>query len=267
MRILILGASGFIGSHLTQYAVARGHEVIALCRSEQIQGFTGPVLVWALGQPIPQQALAGVDCAIHLVHDFKGQAGARLTLEATLSCAAQLHAAGIARQLFFSSYSAGVHAASIYGRTKFAIEQVLAKYPEIVIVRPGLVLGKGGLYGRIEQWSRRLPLIPLPDGGHGKVPVVTIENLSRETLKLATDDTAPAEANLFEPHLRSLRQLVLQAAKASGKRPWILPVPAVLVIAGLRLAAWLRLPLPVNADNLIGFLANQQAQHISTMQK
>jgi|SRR5690625_1162963 len=267
MRILILGASGFIGAHLTQYAFARGHEVIALCRSGKIEGPVSSVMMWKLGQPIPQQILAEIDCAIHLAHDFNGQAGARLTFEGTLSCAAQLHAAGIARQLFFSSYSAGAHAASIYGRSKFAIEQELAKYPEIVIVRPGLVLGEGGLYGRIEKWSRRLPLIPLPDGGHGKVPVVTIEALSRETLRLVTDHAVPAEANLFEPRLQSLRSLVQKAAKASGKHPWILPVPAMAVIAGLRLAAWLRLPLPVNADNLIGFLANQQAQHISTMQE
>lgn len=267
MRILILGAAGFIGSHLVRQTAAQGHEVVALCRSGRVDGFAGRTLTWALGQPIPAAALDNVDCTVHLAHDFGGEAGARLTQEATLACIAQLRAAGVRRQLFFSSYSAGPHAASIYGRTKFAIEQRLAECADVVIVRPGLVLGDGGLYGRIRKWARRLPLMPLPDGGRGLVPVVTVERLCRETLELTSAAVPPREANLFEPCLRSLRQLVLDAAAEIGRHPWVLPVPAVLVIAGLRLAALLHLSLPVNADNLSGFLANQQAQHISTMQE
>lgn len=268
MRILILGASGFIGTHLAYEATAKGHKVLALCRSGQVDGLDNrQVFSWQLGQDIPLTALENIDCAIHLAHDFSGQKGACLTQEATLACVAQLQAAKVGRQLFFSSYSAGAHAVSLYGRTKFAIEHALSRYIDIVIVRPGLVLGRGGVYGRIRKWSQRLPLIPLPDGGHAQVPVVTIERLGLETLKLIEIETPPTEANLFEPDFQSLRQLVLSAAREAGKKPWILPLPSRLMMAGLRVVSWLRVPLPVNADNLTGFLANQQAEHISTMQE
>jgi uncharacterized protein YbjT (DUF2867 family) len=264
MRILILGAAGFIGANLARAARTRGVEVVALCRSGQMADFDGSCHTWAFGQTIPARALDGVNVVFHLAHDFQGVEGADLTRRATLACIEQARAAGIPRQFFFSSYSAGPHATSLYGRTKFAIEQALAGAMDVTIVRPGLVLGNGGIYGRIRHWARRLPILPLPDGGAGVVPVIEIGRLCHGCLDWAARVEAPIELNLFEARLKSLRQLVLDAAAEVGRAPLILPVPARLVSFGLRLAGWLRLPMPVNVDNLEGFLANQSAGHRAT---
>jgi uncharacterized protein YbjT (DUF2867 family) len=220
---------------------------------------------WALGQAVPQLACAGVDCAIHLAHDFDGTKGAQRTLESTAAIAAQLKAAGVPRQLFFSSYSSGEHASSTYGRTKFAIEKAIEHIPGVVIVRPGLVLGNGGLYGRIRKWARVLPIVPLPDGGRGAVPVIDIEKLCDLSLNLALSSVEPTHANLFEVELKSLRQLVLEAAAQCQRKPWILPIPARWLTGLLVLAARLHIRLPVNADNLAGFMSNQSASHTSTL--
>jgi uncharacterized protein YbjT (DUF2867 family) len=265
VRILVLGSTGFIGSHLVCAAVARNMNVVTLSRRgggslSAVQGYP-----WTLGQAVPQAACAGVYCAIHLAHDFDGAQGAQLTLESTAAIAAQLQAAGVRRQLFFSSYSSGEHASSIYGRTKFAIEKAIEHIPGVVIVRPGLVLGNGGLYGRIRKWARVLPIVPLPDGGSGTVPVIDIEKLCDLSLNLALSSAAPTEANLFEVELKSLRQLVLEAVAECQRKPWILPIPARWLIALLLLAAKLRIRLPVNADNLAGFMSNQSATHTSTL--
>ena len=209
--------------------------------------------------------LKDADCVLHLAHDFDGEAGARLTRESTLACIKEIRAAGVPRQIFFSSYSAGHHSKSLYGQTKFAIEQGVADWNDVIIVRPGLVLGSGGIYGRIHSWARRLPVIPLPGGGRGRVPVISVARLCRETLAIAQLTKPSAEWNLFEPRPLSLRELVLDAAAQAGRRPRILPVPSSVVIAGLRIASAFRLRLPVNADNLAGFLANQDAKHISSL--
>jgi uncharacterized protein YbjT (DUF2867 family) len=265
MRILIFGASGFIGSYLARYAATKEHEVVALSRSGSISGFTGKRLKWAFGAPLDTPAIEGTNCAIHLAHDFNGAEGAQLTIEQTLSNVSRLREAGVRRQIFFSSYSAGVHSTSLYGRTKFAIENCLSGVDGIVIVRPGLVLGNGGVYGRIRKWARRLPIIPLPDGGYGQVPIIGLEHLCQETLDIAEAFAPDRECNLFESDTRSLRQLVLDAAAEKGNKPWILPLPSLLIVRILRIATALRLPLPVNADNLEGFIANQAANHISTL--
>jgi uncharacterized protein YbjT (DUF2867 family) len=265
MRILIFGASGFIGANLARYAASKKHEVVTLSRSGSIEGFTGECMKWTFGAPLDMTAIEGISCAVHLAHDFDGAEGAQLTLEETLFNVKRLRAAGVRRQIFFSSYSAGVHASSLYGRTKFAIENGLVGGDGIVIVRPGLVLGDGGVYGRIRKWARLLPVIPLPDGGYGQVPVIGVEHLCRETLDIAEAFAPDRECNLFERETRSLRQLVLDAAAENGNKPWILPLPASLIVRSLRVATVLRLPLPINADNLEGFIANQVANHISTL--
>lgn len=267
MRLLIIGATGFIGTHLVRAAAAQKMEVVTLSRSGVLSEGAAQAFAWSFGQPVPESACQGVSCAIYLAHDFDGEAGARLTIESTLTIASQLQAAGILRQMFFSSYSAGEHASSLYGQTKFALEQALVAQAGLIIVRPGLVLGEGGIYGRIRKWAQILPLVPLPDGGSGKVPVIEIERLCEITLKLALEAVPPAEVNIFEHELKSLRELVLEAAAEVGRRPWIVPIPAVLLIGILTLAARLRIPLPVNADNLAGFIANQSAKHISTLKK
>lgn len=265
MRILIFGAAGFIGAHLVRYIASQGHEVVALCRSGAVEGFNGKCVKWAFGAPLSPATLAGVDCAIHLAHDFSGADGARLTLDETLANVARLRSVGVGRQIFFSSYSAGEHASSLYGQTKYELENRLAPGADVIIVRPGLVLGAGGIYGRIRHWAMRLPVIPLPDGGRGRVPVIELARLCRETLLVAEAAAPGREFNLFEKEPRSLRQLVLEAAAEAGRKPWIVPVPATMIALGLRIASALRLPLPVNADNLEGFMANQSANHLSTL--
>jgi hypothetical protein len=82
---------------------------------------------------------------------------------------------------------------------------------------------------------------------------------------IAAASSPKSEYNLFENDLLSLRQIVQEAALEAGRSALVLPLPSSLVLLGLRLTAALRLPLPVNADNLAGFLANQEATHQSSM--
>lgn len=265
MKILIFGAAGFIGSHLARLATAAGHEVVCFCRSGRVPGFKGACHSWSLGGELDDAAIQGGDCALHLAHDFDGEKGAEKTLTGTLAAIGQMRRAGVRRHILFSSYSAGPQASSIYGRIKSAMEQRVQEMADVVIVRPGLVLGDGGIYGRISTFARLSPVVPLPDGGKGKVPVVEIGLLCEQTLMIAAAAAPRKEYNLFEKDLPSLRLLVQRAAREAGRRPaLILPVPSGLVLMGLRFTSALRLPLPVNADNLAGFLANQDAKHQSS---
>jgi NADH dehydrogenase len=263
MRLLVTGASGFIGAALVREAVLLGHEVHALSRGgHAIAGAAGAR--WQLGERLPAVPTA-FDAAFHLAHDFGGEEGAARTLAGTRLLIDEL-AARTRRQFLFSSYSAAPHAVSLYGRTKFAMEKDVSGRSDVVIVRPGLVIGEGGIYSRIAGVARVFPVVPLPDGGRGLVPVIRLRPLVEELLGLASPAVAlPAEANLFEPRLWSLRQLVLEAASAAGKRPRILFIPSGLFMALLTVADLFPIRLPVNVDNLKGFLANQASTHQSTL--
>lgn len=265
MKVLIFGAAGFIGSHLARDSASHGHSVICFCRKAAVQGFDGECHPWSLGGQLNDATIEGADCALHLAHDFGGAIGAEKTLSGTFAAVQKLRQAGVRRQIVFSSYSAGPQASSLYGRTKSALEESLRGMEDVVIVRPGLVLGAGGLYGRISTFVKLSPLIPLPDGGAGKVPVIEIGSLCRHVRRIMTAAVTPREHNLFEKELVTLRAVVERAARAAGRSAWIIPVPSPLVLQGLRMASALRMPLPVNADNLAGFLANQEASHQSSL--
>lgn len=266
MRILITGASGFIGSQLVRYVESRGHEAIGLSRSGQAAGATAGFR-WAFGEPLPEGLPGDIHCAVHLAHDFNGPEAAERTIAATLAAIGELRARGVGRQLFYSSYSASEHAISMYGRTKYAIEQAVRDADDVFVIRPGLVLGDGGIYGRIRKFAQTFPVIPLPGGGKDTVPVIDIDTLCRETLSYATAPGCPKELNLFEVELRSLRQLSEAAARDAGRQPRIVPIPAGMVMAGLKMAELLHLRLPVTSDNLKGLVANRSAAHISIFKK
>jgi nucleoside-diphosphate-sugar epimerase len=265
MRFLISGASGFIGVSLIHHLVTQGFEVTALSRSGKVEGFEGATVAWSLGDTLPDETLKGIDVAIHLAYDFNGESGAALTEIETLSFVSLLREQGVHQQIFFSSYSAGIHAKSRYGKCKYRIEMALSIFHDVSIIRPGLVLGNGGIYGKIKKWAKILPIIPLPNGGTGKVTTIEIDRLCLEVIKITRSPSLIKEANLFESELTSLRQLVLDAAKIVNKKPWIFPIPGIIFLFILRAAKLIRLPLDINEDNLVGFLENQKAQHLSSL--
>lgn len=264
MRILITGATGFIGQALVQMALQHGHHVIALSRSE-IADMPGVEWYhWDLGENHFPEAVGRVDAALHLAHNFRGENGADQTIHGTKVLAEAIAELGCSRQIFFSSYSAGEHAESIYGRTKTAIEHFFMSLRGGIIVRPGLVIGDGGIYQKIAAAAAHLPVVPLPDGGRGQVPIVRIEQLCKRIIAIAERGFALREINLFEPKLATLRSLVKDAAHKAGKAPLILPIPGALLLFVLGLAKRLHIVLPIGEDNLKGFLSNQSALHSAT---
>lgn len=73
MKILVTGASGFIGGHLVRAAVARGHVVLATSRRQKaIEGVEGVVEWDPTAGPAPVEAFEGIDAVVHLAGESVG---------------------------------------------------------------------------------------------------------------------------------------------------------------------------------------------------
>jgi len=220
----------------------------------------------SLNESLPDINFRRIDSVLHLAFDMNGVQPER-NYDGTVRIMQAAHDAGVSRQLFVSSYSARRDAVSNYGQIKFRLEERFLERG-YQIVRPGLVLGNGGLVGRMIGAMKFLPAIPLPSGGHGEIPFVSLPMLCQAICRIV-DQPGKREHNIFSRHYTSLRTLIQRLREVIYRRPTtvILPIPDSVMLAGLSIASRLPVALPVNIDNLKGFLHNQSRCHESTIEE
>ena len=264
--ILITGASGFIGKHLLLAAQKQKFLCCALSRTGEPLAGAEKSFCWNLGDEIPNEILRDLKFAVHLAHDFSGETGAAVTHSGTVALIKELYKRGVEAQVFVSSLSAGKHAISRYGRVKSAIETEIKDLPNAIIVRPGLVVGNGGIFRNLSFWSTRLPIIPLPGGGQQQVQVISLDRLCNEILNILSQQIRPSEANIFLQESITLRELVTREARLAGKRPpLIVNMPTNVMLACLRAAELVGVDLKITTDNLLGLIQNQSSPYRSTL--
>ncbi|WP_080922047.1 NAD-dependent epimerase/dehydratase family protein [Pseudomonas fluorescens] len=160
MKLLITGATGYIGLPLADRAAADGHEVICATRTPCARAHAW--LPYDLRDPAPQ-CPAGVQAFIHLAANTAPESGMGAdaevqAAEALIQCARQASA----RFIFMSSQTAQASAPTVYGQVKWRIEQAVLAAGGVVI-RPGQVYGgpERGLFGLLCRLVRRFPVIPM----------------------------------------------------------------------------------------------------------
>jgi nucleoside-diphosphate-sugar epimerase len=267
-RVLITGVGGFIGQHLARSLSHAGYSVAGTFHTRHIEMEQASWLAGLYRMSLDGQSsyidFSAFDIVIHLAFDLrKGRSDTNY--EGTIRIAEAAHDGGVSRQLFVSSYSARPDAISEYGQAKFRLERYFLD-TGYEIVRPGLVLGNGGIVARIISTLKASPIIPLPSGGKGEVPVISIDVLC-EAMRKILEHPGNREHNLFSQHFTSLKLLIQTLQEVVCKSQYILlvPIPSTLILKGLQLAEALRLPIPVNADSLKGFMRNQERLHESTL--
>lgn len=150
MKLLITGATGYIGQRLVKAAELQGYEVVKAGRE-----------TFDLLSPKPFVMPDGVDSVLHLaaITDAKlSKPAAEIKAASFLFNAAALSGA---RVIFVSSQAARQDAPTDYGRTKWQIEE-LALGANGCVVRPGQVYGgfESGLFGVLSTVVRKLPCYP-----------------------------------------------------------------------------------------------------------
>ncbi len=248
LRVAITGAGGFLGGALARRLLADGAEVHALSRRPvSLPGAHWQAYDLAGGTPdLPQ-----VDAVVHAAFDMGGAGPERE--QRNFSATRNLLAAARDQGKFFvfiSSMSAHDGALSSYGRAKRAIERTLDPAVD-AIVRPGVIVGPGGVYARMLLSLQRAPLVPVFYGGSQPVQPVGLEELVEALVRIVTR-RATGEFNLGTPDPMSIRELYSRMLAANGLSRILVPLPGGLVLPVLRGAESIGLRLPLTAENLLG---------------
>lgn len=249
MRVAITGAGGFLGTALSERLLAAGMDVLALCRRPPAL----PGVQWQaydLAGPVPG-VVAESDVIVHAAF---AMGASSLAIE-RLNCEAAQRLRDTARRhqrhlVFISSMSAHAAAASSYGRAKWQIEQILDDTRD-AIVRPGLIIGPGGLYARMSATLRRAPVVPVFYGGTQPVQPIGLDDLTGGLERIIGQKLA-GTFNLGALEPITIRELYRRMLAAARLHRLLLPLPGDLTAGTLRLTERLGLSLPLTAENLLG---------------
>lgn len=226
MRILLVGASGFIGRQLLRALHAEGHSLVATSRS--VPGFPLPGVQWL---PLDLALLAADATHFHWPHGIELviNASGVLSTDAGQLTAVQdygaralfdLAAANGACVVQLSALGAGDQPDVPFLASKAAADaHLLGLNIPAVVLRPSLVLGEGGASS---QWLSRLspwPLIPLLDT-QARAQPLHVEDLVAAVLGLLRNWPAqPSVLPLVGPEPMTLPQLLDRLRAAQGWRP------------------------------------------------
>jgi nucleoside-diphosphate-sugar epimerase len=264
--VLVTGVNGFIGSHLAGYLAHRGHRVVGTTSSESSRRIPTPgvveKIVVPLGERCPRPVMRNVDAVIHNAWDMRpGAAPANVAGTREILDAAE--EGGVGWQMFLSSYSAHALTVTAYGRSKLAVQTECVRRG-VTVVRPGLVVGAGGVFKRLCGIVSRRSVVPLVDGGRVPIPVVGIADLECAIADIL-EQRLTGVFNLFNPELVELRTIIEEVCAVTRRQPLLMPMPAALLLGPLWLLNTLGVATPVSADHIRGWRANIEVRQESDL--
>ncbi len=192
MKILVTGASGFVGSKLIPELLREGWEIQTLVRDPariKDQPWATQVEIIRGNLPASNNPCIDVDAVIHLAglaHVSSSMAELRVNnLDASITLAQQAKAAGVKRFVFISSSKARYPEHSGYARLKIETEQALLNMQErdlfdVVCLRPGLLYGpgmRGNLAGLLRLLESRI--LPVFIGSPNVIGMLGVNDFCR----------------------------------------------------------------------------------------
>lgn len=250
MKVLVTGATGFIGPKVVHALRARDVDVRALVRHPErathLSALGVEVVAGDITSPASlRAAVAGCTHVVHLVAIIQGSAAdfERVMTQGTNELVAAAKDAGVERFVLMSALGTSETAKGTvpYYAAKWAEEQaVIASGIEHVILRPSFVFGGGG--GALPTFMKQVrysPVVTVIGAGLQRSQPIWVEDVA-EYVARAID--APEAANrTFElggPDIVDWNELYLTIAKVLGKRRRLLHIPIAVARTGAQLTQW-----------------------------
>jgi uncharacterized protein YbjT (DUF2867 family) len=242
MDIAVVGATGFVGSHLVPHLVASGHRVIAISRDgRRLPEWTADVEARAADITTGdlEAALAGADAVVHLAAIPRETGGRRfddVNVRGTHRVVAAAESIGVRRFVHLSVLGVADDPKLAYLYSKWRGENaVRASHLEWVVLRPSLMFGSGdGFFNLVKTtlrwWSPGV--VAIPGTGDARFQPLSVDDLAVAIEKSLTDaDRARSIYELGGPAYLSYREIVDEVMRITGMRRVRVAVPIPLISA------------------------------------
>ncbi len=248
MRVLVLGATGYVGSRVVPALLEAGHEVVAASSSAPDPGrfAWGHDVEWAqcdvTDEHAVREAVSGVDGVCYLVHSLnvrgfadRDRAGADVVSDAVRD-------SGVRRLVYLSGLvpDAPREELSRHISSRLEVEEVLARASSercsVLALRAGVVIGAGSTsFEVIRQLATLLLVQPVPSWLQHDVQPIAVSDVLRAMVEAFDDDYHTGAVDIGGPSVLPYARLLAECARAAGLvrvRVPTVPVPTPLVSIG-----------------------------------
>ncbi len=253
MRILVTGATGYLGGRLVPQLLDAGHEVRCLSRSaEKLRDvpWAGAVEVAegdALDPGALDEALRDVEAVYYLIHSIgTGPQFSESDRRAATTMAEAAARAGVARIVYLGGLVPTDGEASPHLASRAEVGQILLDGPvPAVVLQAGVVLGSGSAsFEMLRYLTERLPVMITPKWVDSCVQPIAVEDVLHY-LVAALD--LPADTNrrfdVGGPDVLTYREMMQRYARVAGLgRRVVVPVP---VLTPWLSSQWVNVVTPV----------------------
>ena len=255
MRILVTGATGYVGSRLVTALLGHGHDVVVAARDPEKLGRYGwfdrvtPTVLDAADPDSADSALAvagNVDVLYYLVHGI-GQPGFRAADKlAAAAVAGAAKRAGVARIVYLGGFvpDGGALSEHLASRAEVAGALHVDGGAEVVWLGASMIIGAGSTsFEMLRYVGDRFPLLPQPRWTDNPIDPISIRDVLHY-LVAAVDTAVPADGyDITGPESSTYGGLLDAYARVTRTRRAGLRVPGVDLAVLTRLSGFL-LPMP-----------------------
>jgi uncharacterized protein YbjT (DUF2867 family) len=231
-RILVTGATGFIGRRLLEPLLARGFQVRALVRhpdtrmAPEIKQVAGDLL-----EPLSlTKACRGIDTAYYLVHTMAGgRAGfSSRDRQAVRYFVAAAGKAGVRRVIYLGGLGETGPDLSEHLASRREVAEILCDAPfATTILRAAVIIGAGGAsFEMIRSLVQSLPVMITPRWVSTRCQPIAVGDVIRYLVGCLTEErTAGRTFDIGGPEILSYREMMARFARICNRAQLILPVP------------------------------------------
>ena len=252
MRILVSGASGYVGSRLIPRLVACGHEVSCMVRDAsrvdpRVAESTRTVVADALQPQGMAAALQGIEVAYYLIHSMSALGGdfQKRDRLAARNFAVAARQAGVRRIIYLGGLASETSQISSHLRSRHETGEALRRFgPPVTEFRAGIIVGNGSVsFELIRYLTERLPVMICPRWVITRTQPIAIEDvLDYLVAALESPESAGQVIEIGGATIETYRSMMLTYAGARHLRRWLLRVP---VLTPRLSSYWLRLVTPI----------------------
>ncbi|SDS92103.1 Uncharacterized conserved protein YbjT, contains NAD(P)-binding and DUF2867 domains [Nocardioides scoriae] len=230
-RILVTGATGFIGRRLVPALVEQGHQVRAMTRRpESYDGQGEPVAGNTDERDSLVGPLEGVDVAYYLVHSLDDEDFERRDAAAARNFGSVAAEAGV-KQIVYMGGLGDDGDLSAHLRSRREVETLLGEAGvPVTVLRAAIVVGHGGISWEItRQLVKNLPAMVVPRWAATRTQPIALDDVVRYLVGVAGQDLALGRT--FEvggpDQLTYIDMLRVAAEIETGRRVPIIKVPVL----------------------------------------